>query len=191
MSKIVNSLTGKFLVSTTKMPDPRFARQVVLICSHSAEDGAMGVVVNAPYGQISFADVLGSFSPSPAHFGEKVIDVYIGGPIEPEAGFVLFESTDYSVVGELRITDSLAVSREKLILQDLAAGRGPQHYLLVLGYAGWGAGQLEMELSRNGWLVVPADNDVIFRMADGDKWQMAAGSCGIDITLFDDNAAYA
>ncbi len=191
MSKIVNSLTGKFLVSTIKMPDPRFARQVVLICSHSAEEGAMGVVVNAPYGQIAFAEVLGlsSFSPSP--FGDKSIDVYIGGPVEPEAGFVLFESTDYRIAGELQITESLAMSREKFILQDLAAGRGPQHYLLVLGYAGWGAGQLEMELTRDGWLVVPADNDVIFRTADEEKWQMAAGSCGIDITLFDDSAVYA
>ncbi len=189
MDTIVNSLTGKFLVSTAKMPDIRFARQVIFICSHSAEDGAMGLAVNIPYGKLAFADILGlSASLS---LEEKVLDVYVGGPVEPEAGFVLFERADYSIEGEMAVNDSIALSREKLILEDLARGVGPKNYLLILGYAGWGAGQLEMELTRNGWLVVPASNDIIFRTADSEKWQAAAGAYGIDITLFDDAAASA
>ncbi len=189
MDTITGSLTGKFLVSTPNMPDRRFARQVILICSHTPEEGAMGLAVNMPYGQISFADILGENATSSAK--NEMIGLHLGGPVEPEAGFILFETTGYSVKGEMRVTDTIAVSREKLILEDLALGRGPKRYLLLLGYAGWGVGQLEMELTRNGWLIVPASNDIVFHTENRNKWQAAAGAYGIDITLFDDEAGAA
>ncbi len=188
MDTITGSLAGKFLVSTPSIPDSRFARQVIFICSHTEKDGAMGLAVNSPYGKISFSEVLGERMPPGK---EQIVDIYVGGPVEPEAGFVLFETADYSVEGELQITDSIAISREKCVLEDLASGKGPENYLLILGYAGWGAGQLEMELTRSGWLVVPASNDIIFRMDNKEKWQAAANAYGIDITLFDDEAGNA
>ncbi len=189
MDNITGSLTGKFLVSTPNMPDRRFARQVILICSHTLDEGAMGLAVNIPYGHISFADILGEATVSSDK--EEMLGIHLGGPVEPEAGFILFETTNYSVKGAMSVTDTIALSREKLVLQDLALGRGPENYLLILGYAGWGVGQLEMELTRNGWLIVPASNDIIFRTEDRDKWQAAAGAYGIDITLFDDEAGVA
>ncbi len=189
MDSITGSLAGKFLVSTPNMPDRRFAQQVILICSHTAEEGAMGLAVNVPYGHISFADILGETTASTDR--EEMLSIYLGGPVEPEAGFILFETTRYRVEGEMRIADTLALSREKLVLQDIALGKGPESHLLILGYAGWGAGQLEMELMRNGWLIVPASNDIIFRTEDRDKWRAAAGAYGIDITLFDDDAGAA
>lgn len=182
-------LTGKFLLATPKMPDRRFAENVIFICSHSEDEGAMGLVVNQPYGQIFFSDLLGKTDGAVAD--KKMTDIYIGGPVEPEAGFILYERFDYTVEGQMVVTETIAVSREKKTLEDLVQGKGPANYLFTLGYVGWGVGQLEAELVRDGWLVLPASNEVIFHMDNAKKWSAAASAYGIDIAVFEDEAGSA
>ena len=184
---IVEALTGSFLISTPQMPDPRFEEQVILICAHS-EEGAMGVAVNKPNPYFSLEEILRSAnlnvpdSPLPP--------VYVGGPVELESAFVLYRS-DYQVEHQLEINEGLALSRESKILEDISRGNGPDSYLFLLGYAGWGPGQLEAELLADGWLSLPASESIIFDIENQEKWRTAAMLYGIDISTLGDMAGYA
>ena len=184
---IIETLTGSFLVSTPRMPDPRFEEQVILICAHSQE-GAMGVAINKPNPAISMTEILkGANLPVP----DRVLPpVYIGGPVELESAFILYQS-DYHAEYRLEISPSISLSRETKVLEDIARGCGPEKYLFLLGYTGWGPGQLEQELVADGWLTVPASDLIIFDTADEYKWKAAAMQFGIDISTFGDYIGYA
>ena len=178
----MESLAGHFLVSTPQMPDPRFQEQVVYLCAHN-EDGAMGLVINNPSSEINLRDILeGANLPVP---DRELPPVYIGGPVELDAGFILY-SSDYESRFQLEVTDEVRLSRDSELLRDIALGRGPRHFLFMLGYAGWAPGQLETELMDNGWLTVPGDFDVLFKTPDEAKWRLAASRYGIDIAMFAD-----
>jgi putative transcriptional regulator len=176
------SLAGSFLVSTPQMPDPRFEEHVIYICAHNAE-GAMGVSVNRPNHIFSLAEILqGANLPVPE---KKLPPVYIGGPVELESAFILYLS-DYFVEHKLDISETVSLTRETKVLEEISRGGGPATYLFILGYTGWGPGQLENELLENGWLTLPADDNIIFHMPDEHKWKAAAMQYGIDITTFED-----
>ena len=178
----VNSLTGTFLVSTPQMSDPRFEEHVIYICAHN-EDGAMGVAINQPNRAFSLAEVLrGANLPIPD--GELPL-VYIGGPVELESAFILYLS-DYFAEHRLDVSETVSLTRETKVLEDIAKGRGPGKFLFILGYTGWGPGQLERELMENGWLSVPANDEIIFSSPDEFKWKAAAMQYGIDIATFED-----
>ncbi len=181
-NRVIDSLAGSFLLSTPQMPDPRFAEQVIYICAHSHE-GAMGVAVNKPYPELSFEEVLIShhLPVSP----EFQVPVYRGGPVELSAGFVLYQS-DYSTEQQLEISPSIFLSRENKVLKDIANHCGPEKFLFIVGYAGWGPGQLEQELISQGWLTIPAEDSIIFDVPDELKWQRAALHYGIDISIYQD-----
>lgn len=181
-----NSLKGTFLLATPQMPDPRFKEQIIYLCSHD-DSGAMGFVINQPSPH-SLADIFTSV-------GLDAIDrewppVYIGGPVEMEAAFFLY-SADYVSEQCLEVDCGVRVSRNPQILHDIARGNGPLHFLFLLGYAGWGPGQLEAELGVNGWLSLPAETSILFDTPDRDKWQLAAQRFGIDILLFNDQVGSA
>jgi putative transcriptional regulator len=177
-----NSLTGTFLVSTPQMPDPRFEEHVIYICAHN-DEGAMGVAINQPNRVFSLAEILrGANLPIPQ--GE-LPPVYIGGPVELESAFILYVS-DYIAEHRLDISDSVSLTRETKVLEDIALGRGPKNFLFILGYTGWGPGQLERELMENGWLSVPANDEIIFNSPDEFKWKAAAMQYGIDIATYED-----
>ncbi len=179
---VIESLTGFFLISTAKMPDPRFAEQVILICEHNSY-GAMGVAVNKPNPMLSMEGVLQNAGIRvPEH---SLPPVYIGGPVEAEAAFLLY-SSDYHTDFQLKVTPYISISRHRQVLEDIAAGRGPEKYLLIAGYAGWGPGQLEAELVNDGWLALPSSNHIIFDLPDMEKWRGAAIQHGIDIFTFGD-----
>ena len=164
------------------MPDPRFREQVIYLCAHT-EAGAMGLSVNNPNPHITLHDILrGAEMPVPE--GEAA-PVYFGGPVELEAGFILFRA-EAALHYAMEVQPGIFVSRDSRLLEDIARGEGPEEFLFLLGYAGWGAGQLENELLDNGWLVVPADAEVIFRTPVEEKWKKAAGAFGIDITQLGD-----
>ncbi len=182
-----NSLAGSFLVSTPQMPDPRFEEHVIYICAHNSE-GAMGVSVNRPNHIFSLAEILqGANLPVP---DKKLAPVYIGGPVELESAFILYLS-DYSVEHKLDISETVSLTRETKVLEEIARGGGPSTYLFILGYTGWGPGQLENELLENGWLTLPASDNIIFNMPDELKWKAAAMQYGIDIATFEDVIGYA
>ena len=177
----MQSLQGYFLISTPKMPDPRFQERLVYLCAHT-EEGAMGLIVNQPTFEISFADILRSADiPVPQIMFPPV---YLGGPVELNAAFFLF-TADYVVKSQIAVSETVALSSDPQILRDVANGQGPSSYIFALGYAGWGPGQLEFELSDNGWLSLPADDRVLFQTPDSDKWKQAAQLYGIDITTFE------
>jgi putative transcriptional regulator len=176
------SLAGTFLVSTPQMPDPRFEEHVIYICAHNAE-GAMGVAINQPNQVFTLVEILhGANLPIP---DSPLPPVHIGGPVELESAFILYLS-DYTAEHRLDISDTVSLTRETRVLEDIALGRGPQKYLFILGYTGWGPGQLERELMDNGWLSVPANDEIIFNSPDEFKWRAAAMQYGIDIATYED-----
>ncbi|WP_136795849.1 MULTISPECIES: YqgE/AlgH family protein [Desulfosediminicola] len=184
---IIKDLTGSFLVSTPQMPDPRFEEQVIYICAHSQE-GAMGLAINKPNPAFSMAEVLqGADLPIPVN---ELPPVYIGGPVELESAFILYTST-YKTEYQLEVTSTVSLSRETKVLQDIAEECGPEKFLFLLGYTGWGPGQLERELVDDGWLMVPADDTIIFDLPNEMKWKAAALQYGIDISTFLDVVGYA
>jgi putative transcriptional regulator len=177
----MESLQGKFLLATPQMPDPRFKEQVIYLCSHDA-DGAMGLVVNQP-SVYSLSEIFKS-----ARIDIEDVDwplIYLGGPVELETAFFLY-TDDYEAKNFLAVGEGVRLSRDPQILHDIARGLGPRQYLFLLGYAGWGPGQLEAELAFNGWLILPAENTILFDTPDQEKWQKAALRFGIDIALFSD-----
>lgn len=171
-------LNGKLLIAMPGMGDPRFERSLVFLCAHSA-DGAMGLIVNKPRSEVRFGDLLEQLniprSPSAAD-----IRVHFGGPVENGRGFVL-HSADYAAnAATLKVDGRFGMTATLDVLHDLAQGRGPGQSLLALGYAGWGPGQLEREIGRNGWLTCDADPAIVFGASDGGKWAQALRSLGVD-----------
>ncbi|MDR3090005.1 MAG: YqgE/AlgH family protein [Desulfobulbaceae bacterium] len=184
----LDTLTGAFLVSTRRMSDPRFAETVIYMCGHGKE-GAMGLVVNKPSHSLTMAEILHSADLLVSDKPELLPPVYIGGPVEMASAFILY-SSEYRADHQLSVSPTISLSRDKRVLADISFGRGPENYLFLMGYAGWGPGQLERELVEDGWLLVPAADSIIFDTDDDAKWKSAALRYGIDITTFDDALGY-
>ena len=171
-------LTGKVLIAMPEMGDPRFTHSVVLLCSHS-DEGAMGLIVNKPAGDLQLGALLEQMDITPAP-GVQSRAVYFGGPVEGGRGFVL-HSPDYgSAIHTLEVTPEIAMTATLDVLEDIANGGGPERALMLLGYAGWGPGQLEDELGRNGWLTADASGELVFDLPDGQKWTHALKTLGIE-----------
>lgn len=171
-------LTGKLLIAMPGMGDPRFAHSVIFMTAHSAK-GAMGLMINKPASGLKLADVLdhlieGVTSP------QEGLGVHIGGPVETARGFVLHSDEYSSAIETLKIAPEFALTATLDILEDIAKGAGPEKSLLMLGYTGWGVGQLEGEIAQNGWLICPASAELLFDTPDGRKWSGALQSIGID-----------
>ena len=178
----MESLQNHFLIATPQMSDPRFAETVIYLCAHNAE-GAMGLVINQPVKDVSLEDIFGNAGIPLPQGRPPLGPVYLGGPVETNNVFMLY-TADYRIENQLPVSSTVSLSRDPQLFYDLAVGRGPRHLLVTLGYAGWGAGQLEAELSVDGWLVLPAVDEIIFHTPDHQKWRKAAQAHGIDIGLF-------
>ncbi|WP_341704658.1 YqgE/AlgH family protein [Ferrovibrio sp.] len=172
-------LERQLLIAMPTMGDPRFARSVIYVCSHNAE-GAMGLVINKPYPGLTFPNLLGQLGIEPTIDNDIV--VRLGGPVETGRGFVL-HSTDYMRQGSVAIDEEIGIGLTATldVLRAIATGTGPQHSLFALGYAGWGAGQLDTEIQDNAWLAAPADSDLIFAPELDNLWDRAVRKIGIDI----------
>jgi putative transcriptional regulator len=183
-----NHLTGMLLVAMPSMPDPRFARSVIYLCAHSPE-GAMGLVVNQIAGNVTFPAVVGQLG---IEAGRDCADtpVHVGGPVETSRGFVL-HSADYVQESTLVIDERFALTATVDVLRAIAEGHGPSRRVLALGYAGWSAGQLDQEIQSNGWLVAPADPDIVFGRDNEAKWRSALRKIGVDPSLLSSTAGHA
>ena len=176
-------LTGKFLVAMPGMEDARFDKSVILVCAHS-DEGAMGLIVNKPVDEVSFAGLLEHLNIPRAPDGRDIA-VHFGGPVERGRGFVL-HSRDYNRrddrggASTMKIEGGFGMTATLDVLEALARGEGPHRALLALGYSGWGPGQLEAEIARNDWLTADADAALVFADDDTAKWVGALRLLGID-----------
>ncbi len=189
-------LDGQLLIAMPVMGDPRFERSVIYLCAHSAE-GAMGIIVNRPAGSIDFPgllvqlDIIKKVDQIKLPENAETMRVLKGGPVETGRGFVLHSSDFFIKDATLRIDDEICLTATVDILKAIAKGSGPKHAILALGYAGWGAGQLESEIQDNGWLHCDADADLIFGGDVEEKYIRALRKIGIDPGMLSNEAGHA
>jgi putative transcriptional regulator len=181
------SLANHFLIAMPSLADPNFARTVTLICEHSSE-GAMGLVINRMT-ELHLSDILEQLEIDTTS-AQSTLPVYLGGPVQNNRGFVVHEPLG-SWEATLPVTETIGVSTSRDILEAIAHDRGPDHCLIALGYAGWGAGQLEREIGENSWLSVPARRDILFDLEPEQRWRAAAGLVGVDLTMISGEAGHA
>ncbi|PKQ14138.1 MAG: hypothetical protein CVT70_01395 [Alphaproteobacteria bacterium HGW-Alphaproteobacteria-1] len=182
-------LTGKCLIAMPGMRDPRFALSVVYLCAHSPE-GAMGLIINKPTSDLRMGDLLDHLSITPGD-AMRNLPVHFGGPVEHGRGFVLHDDGYRSDLATLNVDHGFGMTATLDILEDLAAGHGPERAILALGYAGWGPGQLEQELAQNGWLTCEADSDLVFATPDAGKWEAALARLGVSALMLSSEAGHA
>lgn len=181
-------LAGQLLIAMPGMVDPRFQRTVIYLCAHN-EDGAMGLVVNKLFGNITFSDLLDQLELDPPRIGGDT-PVHYGGPVETGRGFVL-HTADYVREGTLVVDEDVALTATIDVLRAMSAGDGPQRSILLLGYAGWGPGQLDAEIQANGWLTAPANEDLLFDPDLSTKWERSIATLGFDPRMLSDQAGHA
>lgn len=167
---------GHFLLALPGMEDMRFDRSVVALCVHD-ENGALGIAVGEEIDGVSFRDLLKSFDID----GSGVPDVPVlrGGPVEPRRGFVL-HSLDWGGQDMMDVGGRWGLSGSLDILKAIAEGRGPSRYLIALGYAGWGAGQLEQEMTGESWFLANGEADLLFETPTRRRWAAAYAAAGVD-----------
>lgn len=182
-------LTGTLLVAMPAMQDPRFAHSVIYLCAHSRE-GAMGIVVNQVVDNITLPNVIGQLGIEASRLSGDDALVHFGGPVETSRGFVL-HSPDYVLDSTLVIDDSFALTATVDVLKAIADGSGPARRFFALGYAGWAPGQLDREIQENGWLTVPADQELVFSSEHETKWNRALAKIGVDPSLLSTAAGHA
>lgn len=194
MSDCTN-LEGQLLVAMPKMGDARFEKTVIYICAHSAE-GSMGFIINKPLETPRPKDFLTQLNIVTEKESDKIPtqlmegDLYSGGPVEPGRGFVL-HSAEYEGQSTIKVAKDVYLTATLEILREIAFGRGPTKYILALGYSGWSAGQLEEEISSNGWLIAKADADLIYSDNYDAKYNQAMNNMGIDPALLSTDAGHA
>jgi putative transcriptional regulator len=182
------NLTGHFLIAMPAMQDPYFAKSVTYICEHN-DSGAMGVVINQPI-SMKLAELFSQLNLNISELPLANKSAHFGGPVQVERGFVLHHPKgdwDCTIV----INDEIALTRSKDILEAAAVGNGPEKMLITLGYAGWSAGQLEDELSKNAWLTVEATDDIIFNTPNEQKFNAAMQLLGLNLANLSEVAGHA
>ncbi|MGI9291738.1 MAG: YqgE/AlgH family protein [Gammaproteobacteria bacterium] len=172
-----NTLAGQLLIAMPGMLDPNFQHTVTYMCEHG-ESGAVGIVINRPM-KMELGEVLEQLSLEPEKSNVLAQPVMKGGPVQAERGFVLHESSN-EWESTTSADQSIYVTTSRDILNDVASGQGPGRLLMALGYAGWGAGQLEEEIRQNAWLTVPATSSLVFETPYEKRWVAAAASIGVD-----------
>ncbi|MDE0780322.1 MAG: YqgE/AlgH family protein [Alphaproteobacteria bacterium] len=188
-SQSVNdNFVGQVLLAMPTMSDPRFERAVIYVCAHN-EDGAMGIIINKILDSIDFRELSGQLD-IPVKDTAQDVDVHFGGPVENHRGFVL-HSIDYHNDETLAVSNSVGLTATLDVLRDLAKGEGPKKYTFALGYTGWGPGQLEVELKENAWLSVPASDNLLFEIANNDKWERAFNSIGVNLSVLSGASGHA
>lgn len=185
-------LTDQFLIAMPNMRDDNFAGAVVYLCEHN-DNGALGLVINRPT-DINLKGLFEKVDLSLERPDLAGSPVYFGGPVQTERGFVLHESLGddgghYS--STLRIAGGLEMTTSRDVLEALSNGAGPRRILVTLGYSGWGAGQLEDEISRNGWLTVQARPDIIFETPVEQRYDKALSLLGVDRSFLMGEAGHA
>lgn len=172
-------LQQHMLIAMPAMADPNFSRSVTLLCQHN-EEGAIGITINRlssfTLGELFFQ--LNIPCEQPEISSMKVLE---GGPVSPDHGFVLHTPVE-GFDSSIQINNDIMVTTSRDVLAAIAAGKGPEKFLVALGYAGWSDGQLEFEMRQNAWLSVPADKGILFDSDLSQRWENALGKLGINVS---------
>ncbi|MBO9665135.1 YqgE/AlgH family protein [Dokdonella sp.] len=171
-------LTNQLLIAMPALRDPNFARGVTFLCQHG-EDGAMGLMINR-LSEYRLGDVLAQMNMHSEIPDVVDAPVLIGGPVQPERGFVL-HTPNGDWESSFRISERVSVTTSRDILVAIAAGNGPRHAVVALGYSGWSPGQLEQELVENHWLTAPASERLLFETPLDQRWEAAANLVGVNL----------
>ena len=174
------SLVDKCLIATPTIKDPIFASSLVYMCEHN-ENGSMGLVVNQETAQV-LDDIFQQLDIECADEAIRNRPVYIGGPVQLEQGFIL-HSEPGQWQNSVEISAGVHLTSSLDILHAIANNRGPEDYLVILGFSGWASGQLESELQQNAWLTSSCNPDLLFHEKPQDKWQVAFDSLGFDMSM--------
>ncbi len=181
-------LGGQFLIAMPALSDPNFNRTVSYICEHS-DQGALGIIINRP-SDLLLGDILDQLALVAATPDLHQEAIYMGGPVQQDRGFVVHDGvTEWD--SSMTIADGVQVTTSRDILAAIATGDGPENRLIALGYAGWGAGQLEREIAANAWLSVRADSSILFDTPHGARYQAAANLLGVDLALLSTESGHA
>ncbi|MGE4071200.1 MAG: YqgE/AlgH family protein [Lysobacterales bacterium] len=181
-------LANHLLIAMPGLDDPNFSRGVTFLCQHNA-DGALGIVVNR-LSNYRLGEVLEQMEIATEDARLAQMPVYAGGPVQMDRGFVVHEPGE-SYDSTFKVSDELCVTTSRDVLAAMAAGRGPRRALVALGYAGWGAGQLENEIKENSWLSVPSSASILFETPLEARWLAAAQLAGVDMRLLTDYVGHA
>ena len=181
-------LTNQFLIAMPGLEDPNFFHSVTYICEHN-DEGALGLVINRPL-DMQLGEIFERIKIDSAVPDARRIPVHLGGPVQQDRGFILHEPLG-NWEATLKVTDRIGITSSMDILDAIARDEGPGHKLVALGYAGWGAGQLEQEMAANAWLSGPANAEILFDTPDDARWKAAAALLGIDLDLLTGDAGHA
>ncbi|MDN3608970.1 YqgE/AlgH family protein [Vibrio ostreicida] len=185
-------LTNHFLVAMPGMKDPYFQRSVIYVCEHN-DEGAMGLMINVPI-DVTVGKMLKQVDVEAVQpqlkTGSLEKPVFNGGPVSGDRGFILHKPKD-DYESSIKMTDGISVTTSKDILAVLGTEAEPHEYIVALGYSGWEAGQLEIELSENSWLTIEADPHVMFNTPISERWQKAVQMLGIDASQLSSDIGHA
>lgn len=181
-------LTNHFLIAMPGLEDPNFFHSVTYICEHN-DEGALGLVINRPL-DMKLGEILEHAHVEDAIPETRQLPVHLGGPVQQDRGFVLHDPLG-NWEATMKVTDRIGITSSMDILGAIARQEGPENSIIALGYAGWGAGQLEQEMVDNAWLSGPADPRILFDTPDDERWKAAALSLGIDLDLLSGEIGHA
>jgi len=172
-------LSGQLLLAMPGIGDPRFERAVIAMCAHD-ENGALGIGIGRVIPDLGLHGLLGQLGIDPGVAPDAPI--HAGGPVEPSRGFVL-HGPDWGGEDTIHVAGRWALTGTIDVLRAIAEGRGPARWIAALGYAGWGEGQLDEEMTRHGWFATPGDDAIVFDVPAASRWAKSFACAGIDIRL--------
>jgi len=176
--KETNYLNNQFIIAMPSLADPHFSHTVTYLCQHSKQ-GALGIVINRPT-TMKLGEIFDQMDIVATSDSARIAPVFAGGPVQQERGFVLHTPTG-NWAASLPVSDTITLTTSRDVLEAIAVGQGPDRYLVALGYAGWGEGQLEKEIMGNAWLNTPFGQKILFDTPVSQRWNAAANQIGIDI----------
>lgn len=185
-SQQLGNLRNHFLIAMPSLNESIFSHTITYICDHS-ENGAMGLVINQPL-NLNMAELYQQLDCDGHH--DASAPILSGGPVQPERGFIL-HSGEQVWDSSLRVSADIVLTASRDVIEAISLNQGPQQYLVALGYAGWGAGQLEAEIADNAWLTVAADSSIVFDTPIDQRWTAASRILGIDLNLISGTAGHA
>ena len=171
-----SNLAGQLLVATPQMTDPRFKHKAIFMCQHD-DKAAMGLVINNPSSDITLSQLNEKLGIEMPHF-DSDDPVYIGGPVEPQRGYIL-HSNDHMMPDTIPVTKDICLSIHVDMIKEISRGFGPVMTKVMLGYAGWSSGQLEEEMRQNMWFHLTADPDMLFTTDSNIIWDRSFALLGI------------